>query len=88
MAHDGAIQTSVGRVMTRPRHTNKHLESVLRLAEIQGWTVEHASSNYYRMRCPCGAHQQWMHRSPSNPTYERRFREQLKRTGCWTEATE
>jgi len=51
--------------MNRPKHKVKELEALLAEAESKGWRVE--KTTYYRLRCPCGEHQTWVHLTPSNP---------------------
>lgn len=72
--------------MVRPRHTDKHLEALLREAEERGWRVE-KGRKYYKMFCPprCGQHKKTVKLTPSNPNYERECRNQLGRATCWNE---
>ncbi len=67
--------------MTRPKHPIKDLEALLKEAERKGWQVK--KTVYYRLRCPCGKHQTWIHLTPSNPRYVQEKRQKLQRTGCW-----
>lgn len=69
---------------SRPRHPNKELERLLTEAEAKGWRIA-KGKRYYRMRCPCGSHQTWIHLTPSDPNHERNKRAWLARTGCWEE---
>lgn len=68
--------------MSRPRHKVKELEALLAEAERRGWRVDKKAA-YYRLRCPCGKHQTWVHLTPSNPRYEQEKRQKLQGTGCW-----
>lgn len=70
--------------MTRPKHPVKELEALLREAESKGWSVD-KGKGYFRLRCPCGKHQTWVHLTPSNPHYEQEKRKKLQGTGCWRE---
>ena len=67
--------------MSRPRHKVKELEALLKEAEGKGWRVD--KTLYFRLRCPCGKHQTWVHLTPSNPRYEQERRRFLEDTGCW-----
>jgi hypothetical protein len=64
------------------RHQIKELDALLTEAEKKGWDVS-KKSGYFRLRCPCGKHQTWVHLTPSNPRYEREKRQYLQGTGCW-----
>lgn len=68
----------------RPRHPNKDLEAILRLAEDHGWTFE-KGKRYYKGKCPCGVHMQTVHLTPSNPRYGLNLQKQLERQPCWKE---
>jgi hypothetical protein len=40
-----------------------------------GWTVHHENAKgYLQMRCGCGRHLVWLHKTPSNPNH---FREKV-----------
>jgi len=67
--------------MTRPKHKVKELEAILTEAESKGWRVE--KTTYFRLRCPCGKHQTWVHLTPSNPKYAQEKLQKLQSTGCW-----
>lgn len=67
--------------MTRSKHKVKELEAILAEAESKGWRVE--KTKYFRLRCPCGKHQTWVHLTPSNPNYAQEKRQKLQSTGCW-----
>lgn len=43
-------------------------------AEALGWTFVPNRKGYDKLLCPCGQHQTWLHRTPSNPNY---FREKI-----------
>ncbi len=74
------------RELVRPRHPDKHLEALLKEAELRGWRVE-KGKKYYKMYCPapCGQHLKTVKLTPSNPNYERECRNQLARATCWDE---
>jgi hypothetical protein len=73
--------------MSRPRHQAKELEAILRDAERRGWQVD-KGSGYFRMRCPCGNHQRWVHLTPSSPNYGLNLRKWLERQPCWQEVSD
>ncbi|HEY5179600.1 MAG TPA: hypothetical protein VIJ07_07480 [Dermatophilaceae bacterium] len=67
----------------RPRHQDKELEQVLKIAEGQGWRVERGKA-YFKMKCGCDAkHMKMMHATPSDPNYKRNLVAYLKRATCW-----
>jgi hypothetical protein len=68
--------------MSKRRHKVKELEALLAEAESKGWRVDRKAL-YFRLRCPCGKHQTWVHLTPSNPRYEQEKRKKLQGTGCW-----
>lgn len=72
--------------MSRPRHTKKELEELLQEAERKRWEGRRGKK-YFRMFCPCGAHQKTVHLSPSDPHYKQNLVGRLMRTGCWEEDT-
>lgn len=72
--------------MLRPRHPRKELETLLRAAEDQGWTVV-KGRKYYRCRCPCGEHLKTIHLTPSDPGYARNQRAWFTRQACWKDST-
>lgn len=52
-------------------------DDVFTAAELYGWTIgEKPNSNgYLKMKCGCGKHMSWLHKTPSNPHY---YRERVK----------
>lgn len=66
----------------RPRHPDKDLESILQLAEGQGWRVIR-KRKYYKAYCPCGDHLKTIHMTPSNPNYGLNLTKWLERQPCW-----
>lgn len=51
----------------------KERDAAIAAAEAAGWTVVRVTKRGYSvMRCSCGAHQETMHKSPSNPFHYRR----------------
>ena len=44
----------------------KALEAAIAL----GWTDDgDTKKGYTRLKCPCGKHMTWLHKTPSNPNY-------------------
>lgn len=69
--------------MVRPRHPNKELETLIRDAESQGWTVT-KKRKYYRARCPCPMKcSEMIHLSPSDPNYGINKRKKLSKCEAW-----
>lgn len=68
----------------RPRHQDKDIENVLRSAEQQGWRVKKGRT-YFRLRCPCGRHQKWVHVTPSGSNYLKNLLALLNRSTCFEE---
>ena len=50
------------------RHPRKDVEAVLEEFDRMGWRIVETRS-YYKLLCPCGAHQRWFHLTPSGSTY-------------------
>jgi hypothetical protein len=73
--------------MSRPRHQAKELEAILQEAERRGWRID-KGSGYFRMRCPCGSHQRWVHLTPSSPNYGLNLLKWLERRPCWREMSD
>lgn len=51
------------------------------------WTIDERPNRkgYLKMRCPCGKHQKWLHKTPSNPNYFRdvvSHMRSLQKQGC------
>lgn len=61
------------------KHQRKDLEQVLRWFDSAGWRIE-SKAGYYRLYCPCGAHQRSFHLTPSNPNYGKQAIQWAKRT--------
>jgi hypothetical protein len=71
-------------MVSRPRHQDKGLESLLRSLELQGWRVSR-SKRYFKTWCLCDdKHRQTIHLTP-NRGYEKTIRSLLTRTTCWKE---
>lgn len=69
--------------MTRPRHSVKELERLLREAEEKGWRVEGGGHTYFKLYCPCPMlHKRVVHLTP-NRNYEKQLRRWLERRTCW-----
>lgn len=51
----------------------KEREDVYREAEQLGWSIDDKpnSKGYFKMKCPCGKHMRWLHKTPSDPNYYR-----------------
>jgi hypothetical protein len=49
-------------------------------AGLLGWDFVPSKKGYDKLRCPCGVHQTWLHRTPSNPNYFRERIAYLRRT--------
>lgn len=60
---------------------NKDVEALLQEFADAGWTVTD-SAKYYRVKCPCGAHQRWIHLTPSGGNYTRNASKWLYRQPC------
>lgn len=68
----------------RPRHPDKDLEYLLRLAEAHGWRVT-KGRRYFLTRCPCGAHMESVHLTPSDPNYCRNKLNKMAKCPNWEE---
>jgi len=46
-------------------------EDVYRVADELDWDIDDNpnSRGYFKMKCPCGDHMRWLHKTPSNPNY-------------------
>ncbi len=54
--------------MTAKRATSR--ADVIAVADEGCWTVFHENANgYLQLRCGCGNHLKWVHKTPSNPRY-------------------
>lgn len=49
--------------------TSSDRQRVIDAAAELGWTFTHSKKGYDKLKCPCGAHLTWLHRTPSNPNY-------------------
>lgn len=47
-----------------------------------GWTVSR-KQKYYRVQCPCGQHQRWIHLTPSDSRYVKNALSWLRRQTCY-----
>lgn len=56
-------------------------EDVFAAAKELGWAIETKPNGkgYLKLRCPCGKHLHWLHKTPSNPNYYREFIKQMHR---------
>jgi len=64
------------------KHPKKELEDVLNLFHQAGWAVLDPPT-YYTVRCPCGAHQRWVHLTPSGVNYGKNAVAWLRRQPCY-----
>lgn len=83
---DAARRCRKGRWVSRPKHSNKELEAILRSLEAQGWRVTRGKG-YYKAYCPpphaCCV--KTVKLTPSGSRYALNLRGWLKRSGCWKE---
>ena len=72
--------------MTRGRYwkkpSRKDIGALLGEFHEAGWTIEDPPK-YYRVKCPCGLHQRWIHLTPSNPQYAKNALAWLYRQSCY-----
>jgi hypothetical protein len=82
----GGASLGAGDTASRPKHQDKDLERILRLAEAQDWRVEKRPKGYFKMKCNCAElHMKTVHLTPSNPNYGRNLLGWLRRCSCWKE---
>lgn len=67
------------------KHSKPDLEDLLTAFHEAGWEIIDPRRKYYKVRCPCGAHQRTVHLSPSNPRYAKDSLAFLKRQTCYPE---
>lgn len=63
------------------RHPSKDLEALLDEFHAAGWRIQDPPT-YYKVLCPCGEHQRWIHLTPSNPNYGKDASRWLRRQQC------
>jgi hypothetical protein len=63
------------------KHPRKELETVLEHFHQAGWSI--LDGTYYRVLCPCGLHQRWIHLTPSDPNYGKNALAWLQRQSCY-----
>lgn len=68
------------------KHPRKDLEALLGEFHEAGWTIENPPT-YYRVRCPCGKHQRWVHLTPSSPHYAKHVIQWLYNQTCYGRMT-
>ena len=66
----------------RPRHPDKRIEELLRVAEAHDWQVTR-KNRYYLARCPCGRCQESVHLTPSDPNYVRNKLNKMSKCPKW-----
>lgn len=66
----------------RPRHPEKDLEDLLKVAEAHGWRIT-KRQRYYQARCPCGGCQETVHMTPSDPNYGRNKLNKMSKCPEW-----
>ena len=72
--------------MSRGKHPDKDIESLLRSLERQGWRVPPPTrTGYYKVFCPCKKHLKTVHISPDDRRYLQNLMGWLTRTNCWKE---
>lgn len=55
-------------------------EDVFAYADANDWKIDEPNKKgYLKMRCPCGQHLKWLHKTPSNPNYYRECLQWMKR---------
>lgn len=64
------------------KHPRKDLEVLLQAFADAGWEVLDPPT-YYTVRCPCGAHQRWIHLTPSGSRYAQNALAWLHRQPCY-----
>lgn len=67
-----------------PRHPRPELEAVLVAFDAAGWRIQRGNG-YYRVYCPCRAHQHSLHLTPSDPNYAKNQLGWLRRQPCYRE---
>jgi hypothetical protein len=69
--------------MTKPKHTDKDLEALLKEAERKKWQVT-KGKKYFKLWCPndCKC-RKTVHLTPSGANYETNLRHKLSRDTCW-----
>lgn len=65
-----------------PKHPRKELEALLREFDRASWRIE-GRRKYYKVWCPCGAHDRMVHMTPSSSNYAKNVRRWLSRQTCY-----
>lgn len=54
---------------------------MFRVVDELGWTTSEkpGKRGYLKLKCPCGNHIRWLHKTPSNPNYYRDLIKWLRR---------
>lgn len=57
-------------------------EDVYEAAKAYGWSIDTKpnKSGYLKMKCGCGKHMSWLHKTPSDPGYYRNRVKFMRRT--------
>lgn len=64
------------------RAGRKDIEALLGEYHAAGWSIQDPPK-YYRVQCPCGSHQRWIHLTPSDPNYVKNALGWLYRQPCY-----
>jgi len=59
----------------------KEIEQLLEAFDEAEWRIEDPPK-YYRVKCPCGLHQRWIHLTPSGAHYIKNALAWMHRQGC------
>jgi len=66
------------------KYGDKEIRALLAWFEQHGWKVIlPPPGTYAKVRCPCGAHQRQVHKTPSDPNYITNTRKWAQRQSCW-----
>ena len=59
----------------------KERKDVYAVADELNWTIADKPNKkgYFKMKCPCGKHLKWLHKTPSNPNYYREAIDHMRR---------
>lgn len=70
--------------MAGRRYGDKETSQLLKWFEEHGWKVIlPPPGKYAAVRCPCGLHQRRIHKTPSDPNYQKNARHWAQRQSCW-----
>lgn len=79
---DVNVEWTVARAWWEAVSRSAEREKALRAAATLGWTYVPPSkgSPYGKLKCGCGKHITWLHKTPSNPNYYRERVQYMRRT--------